>query len=208
MSKLKWTAIALGRVRAAGKRRSRLPSLWLVTDPARLADPFAAAAALPRGAGVIYRSFGAVDALEAARRLRRIAWRRGLVFLVGAEARLAAEARADGIHLPERMMPCAIGLRRAHPRWLITAAAHDRAAISRAERCDLDAVLVSAPFASRSPTAPPPLGPIRFAALVRGARTPVIALGGVNEATAPRLIGTGACGLAAIEGLAAYAPRT
>jgi thiamine-phosphate pyrophosphorylase len=63
---------------------------------------------------------------------------------------------------------------------------------------------VSVVFASRSASAGPPLGPIRFAALIRGARTPVIALGGVNETTAPRLIATGAQALAAVDGLAIY----
>jgi thiamine-phosphate pyrophosphorylase len=61
--------------------------------------------------------------------------------------------------------------------------------------------MVSAVFASRSPSAGAPLGAIRFAALIRGAATPVIALGGVNETTAPRLTHTGASALAAVDGL-------
>ncbi len=201
MSRLRRAAIALGRRGARRKPASRLPSLWLVTDPARLADPVAAARALPRGAGLIYRAFGAPDALALARALRRVASRNGLVFLVGADARLAAAAKADGIHLPERAMGRVIGLRRAHPAWRITAAAHDRRAILRGARLGLDALLVSVVFESRSPSAGAPLGPVRFAALIRGARTPVIALGGVNEATASRLIDTGARGLAAVESL-------
>jgi len=166
------------------------------------------AARLPRGAGLIYRSFGAANALDVAWMLRRLAWRRGLVFLVGADVRLAAAVHADGVHLPERLMETAIRLRQAHPRWLVTAAAHSKPAIVRGGGLRLDAILVSAPFASRSPSAPPPLGPIRFAGLIRGARMPVIALGGVNEQTAPRLIGTGAYGLAAVEGLAERSTRT
>jgi thiamine-phosphate pyrophosphorylase len=175
--------------------------LWLVTDPARLPDPAAAAMRLPRGAGMIYRAFGAPDALRTARALRRIAWARGLVFLVGADAGLAASARADGVHLPEHAAHTATRLRRQHPRWRITAAAHDRAALVRAGRLGLDAALVSVVFMSRSPSARGSLGPVRFALLIRGARTPVIALGGINNKTAPRLIGTGAVGLAAVEGL-------
>lgn len=202
MSRLKRAAIALGRYGARRKPASRLPALWLITDPARTPDPVAAAARLPRGAGVIYRSFGAPGALAVARALRAAATRRGLVFLVGADARLATAAKADGVHLPERDMQCAIGLRRAHPAWRITAAAHNRRAIVRAGRLGLDGLVVSVVFASRSASAGPPLGPIRFAALIRGARTPVIALGGVNETTAPRLIDTGARALAAADGLA------
>jgi thiamine-phosphate pyrophosphorylase len=174
-----------------------------VTDPERIADPLAAAARLPRGAGVIYRAFGASDALETAWALRRLAWRRGLVLLVGADARLAATMRADGVHLPERLMASAPRLRRAHPCWRITAAAHSPAAVLRAGRLGLDAALVSTVFPSRSPSATAPLGSLRFAALARGAFLPVIALGGVSNKTAPRLVGTGAFGLAAVEGLSA-----
>jgi thiamine-phosphate pyrophosphorylase len=199
------TAIALGLRQARRKPGSRLPSLWLVTDPARSPDAVAAAMRLPRGAGLIYRAFGAPDALQTAKALRRIAWARGLVFLVGADARLAAKAKADGVHLPDRAARKAIRLRRLHPGWRITAAAHDRAALVRAGRFSLDAALVSVVFASGSPSARALLGPIRFASLIRGARTPVIALGGINKKTAPRLIGTGAAGLAAVEGLV---PRT
>jgi thiamine-phosphate pyrophosphorylase len=203
MSRLRRAATALGRHDGRRKPASRLPSLWLVTDPARTPDPVAAAARLPRGAGVIYRAFGSPDALEVARALRRLATRNGLVLLVGADARLAAASRADGVHLPERDMGRAIRLRRAHPGWLITAAAHGRRAIVRGGRLALDGLLVSPVFASRSPSAGAPLGPVRFAALIRGSRTPVIALGGVNAANAPRLIGARARGLAAVDGLAA-----
>jgi thiamine-phosphate pyrophosphorylase len=178
------------------------PTLWLVTDPARTPDPAAAASRLPAGAGVIYRSFGAVDALAVAQAIRRVATRRRLLFLVGADAHLAAAAGADGVHLPEWAMRLAPRLRRAHPHWRLTAAAHGRAAIVRAARLGLDAVMVSAVFASRSPSAGRPLGPVRFAGLIRGAGLPVIALGGVNARTAPRLIGTGASALAAVDGLA------
>ena len=76
MSRLMRTATALERRGRAAKPRSRLPGLWLVTDPARTPDPTAAASRLPRGAGVIYRSFGAAGALETARALKRVAMSR------------------------------------------------------------------------------------------------------------------------------------
>jgi thiamine-phosphate pyrophosphorylase len=165
-------------------------------------DPAAAAKRLPRGAGVIYRSFGDPRALQVATALRQIAWRRGLVFLIGMDTGLAAASRADGVHLPERLAGLAPRLRQARPLWRITAAAHGRGGIVRGARLGLDALLVSAAFPSNSPSASAPLGPIRFALLIRGIQTPMIALGGVNDKTAPRLVGTGACGLAAVEALA------
>lgn len=157
---------------------------------------------LPAGSAVIYRAFGAKDAEARGRALRRLAKTRGLVFLVGADAGLAQRLGADGVHLPERLMRLAPRLRQAHPNWLITTAAHGPRAIAAAARLKLDAALVSTVFASESPSAGKPLGPLRFAALARQARLPVIALGGIDVATAGRLANSGASGLAAIGGLA------
>ena len=159
-------------------------------------------ARLPRGAGVVYRAFGAAKAVEEGRRLVRIARRRRLVVLAGADAALAARIGADGVHLPERLAGKARHLRRARPHWLVTCAAHSRAAIVRARLSGADAVFVSPVFASASPSAVRPIGPVRFAGLVSSARLPVYALGGVNADTARRLAPSGAVGFAAVEALA------
>jgi thiamine-phosphate pyrophosphorylase len=178
-----------------------LPPLIFFTDPGRVSDPAAVIARLPRGAGVIYRAFGAVDAVGEGRRLARLARRRGLVLLAGADAGLAARIGADGVHLPERAATKARGLTRIRPRWLVTCAAHSAAAIVRARRSGAAAVFVSPVFPSASPSAGRPLGTLRFARLVRGAGLPVYALGGVNAKTARRLTGSGAAGFAAVEAL-------
>jgi thiamine-phosphate pyrophosphorylase len=178
-----------------------LPPLFFVTDPARTPDPVAIAAHLPKGSGVIYRTFGAADALSVGRALRRIADTRGLTLLIGADEDLAAAIGADGVHLPQRQVCQGLCLRARRPGWLLTGAAHDARALKSAELAGLDAALTSPVFASRSPSAHGELGPIRFSSLVRGSRLPVYALGGVNRHTAPRLLSTGAAGLAAVEGL-------
>ena len=174
----------------------------LMTDPARVPDPLAAVKRLPRGSAVVFRAFGAVDAVAEGRRLAHAARRRGIVLLAGADPALALAIRADGVHLPERLSHQAGALRRAHPRWLITVAAHGEAAARRARLSGADAVVISPVFASRSPSAGRPLGTVRFAALARGARMPAYVLGGVNTATAARLVGSGAVGIAAVEALA------
>jgi thiamine-phosphate pyrophosphorylase len=177
--------------------RKPLPALLAFTDPARTPDVEALARVLPRGTALVYRPFGAPDALVVARRLTAIARSRGLLLLIGADAKLAIAAGADGVHLPERLAHKAPALRRAHPHWLVTAAAHS----ARATRIEADAVVVSAIFPSRSASAGKPLGPIRLAAMVRGATCPVYALGGINNKTARRLLPTGVIGIAAVEGL-------
>jgi len=154
---------------------------------------------LPKGAAVVYRTFGAPGAEVMAKRLRTVTRARGIRLLIGADHGLALRVAADGVHLPERLSHRILELRRRQPGWLISVAAHSRAAVRHGRGAD--AIILSAVFPSRSPSAGPALGPLRFAQLVRASRAPVIALGGVNAKNAPRLISTGAAGLAAIDGL-------
>lgn len=184
-------------------RRSRwrkpLPPLLFVTDPQRTPDPAAIAEGLPRGAGIVFRAFGAPDALGQAKRLAKIARERGLTLWIGADERLAARANAHGLHLPERLAHTLPRLRARHPRWIITVAAHSPAALRRAARFGADAVLLSTIFESRSPSAGRPIGPVRLAAIARSAPVPVYALGGVDMKNARRLGASGVVGIAAVD---------
>jgi len=184
-------------------RRSRwrkpLPPLLFVTDPGRTPDPDAVAERLPHGAAIVFRAFGAANALEQARRLARIARRRGLVLLIGADEALAVQAGAQGVHLPERLARTLPRVKARHPRWLVTAAAHSPAAIRRAAKLGADAVLLSAVFESHSPSAGRPIGPARLAAIARFAPVPVYALGGVDMKNARRLGASGVVGIAAVD---------
>jgi thiamine-phosphate pyrophosphorylase len=178
-----------------------LPKLLFFTDPARTPEPALIAARLPPGAAVVYRAFGARDALVRGRELAKVARRRRLVFLVGADAGLAARLMADGVHLPERASVRARSLKRLRPGWLVTCAAHSLPAALAAKGAGADAVVVSPVFESRSPSAGRPLGPLRFAQIARRIGGPVYALGGLNPATAQSLTGSGAVGFAAVEAL-------
>lgn len=153
------------------------------------------AASLPRGAALVYRSFGAGNAEQVARRLLRTLHARGCLLLIGADAGLAQKICADGVHLPERLAHRAFRLRRHH--GIITAAAHS----TRAARVrGVDAVVISAVFPSKSASAAKPLGPVKLAMLVRSANQPAYALGGINAQTASRLLSTGLIGIAGVEG--------
>jgi thiamine-phosphate pyrophosphorylase len=176
----------------------RLPSLILVTDPERTPDPLALMLRLPRGAGMIYRAFGAPDQRQTAQALGRIARRRGVLLLIGADA---VRVRGSGVHLPQRMAQRARALKARG--LVVTAAAHDLPAVLKARWAGADAVLISPIFPSHSPSAGRPLGAHRFAALVRAGGLPAYALGGITTATARRLRGAGAAGLAGVEAFAA-----
>lgn len=194
-------------VLAARARRlaRRWPSLWLVTDPQRLPDPLPAAAALPRGSGILAR--GAGPGLLV--RLAALARRRRLVLLVAADGCAALAVRA-GLHLPDRrpshgMLPFLRARRAGAPGAMLTIAAHGGAAsAARARRLRPDLVFLSPIFATRSHPGAAALGPLRWVAAARRLGVPAIALGGVGAGTAAR-VPRRAAGVAAIDGLAPQA---
>lgn len=202
-------AVAQALARAAdavrGGVRSRVPPMLLFTDPNRTPKPWEIATRMPAGSGVVYRSFGAPDALETAERLRAVTRARGMTLLIGLDAELADRVGADGLHLPERALSAAYALSGRRPDWILTGAVHSVAA-ARTVR-DLGAAILSPIFpAGGASAAKPALG---VEALVRasGGRTRIIALGGITAGNAGGLQGSGAYGLAAIDGLAkAFAP--
>jgi thiamine-phosphate pyrophosphorylase len=195
----------LGAPRARTKRAGGpqgWPPLLLFTDPVRTPDPEALIARMPAGCGVVYRAFGAPDARLVGRRIARLCARRRLVFFVGADPTLAAACGASGLHLPERLAARrGVNLRLAR-RFRLSAAAHGPAAIARARRAGVEAVVISPVFPSASPSAGRPLGALGFRRLVREGRMPAYALGGITAARARSLRASGAVGLAAVEAFA------
>ncbi|WP_439817337.1 thiamine phosphate synthase [Zavarzinia sp. CC-PAN008] len=192
------TLVAATRKLNARRRRSGVPPLVLVTDARRLPDPLRAIARLPRGSAVLVRDYDAPQRAALARHLARAGRARGLIVLVAGDRRLARDVGADGVHLPEFQ----VGRRTGTGRWrsgtLLTAAAHSAAALARARVRGVDAVLLSPVFPTASHPGAPALGLHRFRALVRSAGLPVIALGGVEAATARAALRAGAAGLAGI----------
>jgi thiamine-phosphate pyrophosphorylase len=181
--------------------RKALPPLLFLTDPLRTPDPAGVLGHLPKGAGIVFRAFGASDAFAQGRRLAALARRRRVLFFVGADAPLAIALRADGLHLPERKAFRPGWNRRLAGRFIITAAVHGPSAIRRARGAAVDAIVLSPVFPSDSPSAGRPMGPRRFAVLSRRSALPVYALGGVNALNVRRLHRSGATGVAAVSGL-------
>jgi len=178
---------------------SPIPALTLFTDPDRTPDPLRLIGRLPRGCAVVLRHFGRADWIAQAPEIARAARLGGHVLLVAADARLALEIGAAGVHWPQARLGEASRWRSRLP--LMTAAVHDAGAIRRAGR-RVDALFLSPVFPSRSPSAARPLGPWRAGALARLGRVPVHALGGVDHEKARRLAGLGFSGIACVEALA------
>ncbi len=183
--------------RTAGRSRPNLPPLLFFTDPERTPEPWRIAGRLPAGSGVVYRHFGAPDALETARRLREATRKRDVLLLIGRDAALADAVEADGVHLPEVMAARATVLAARRPDWTLTAAFHGHADCPDFD--GLDALVASPVFpAGGASSASPPLGVEGLAAIVRGASCPVYALGGIDASNASALTGSGAYGIAGV----------
>lgn len=179
------------------RHRKNLPALWLMTDERLpVAALLAAAGRLPKGrAGIVFRHYRTAPPERRAlfEALRGIARRRRLVLMLAGPVRHAAGWRADGAHSRD-LRRATRGLLKSHP-------VHDAREAVAARRAGADLCFVSPLFATRSHPGGRPLGPVRFAALARQVRAPVMALGGVRAVHAGRLGSLGATGWAAIDGL-------
>ena len=178
-----------------------VPRLIMVTDQTRVPEVIEAARALPPDSAVLFRDYETPARLEVGMQLRDVCRQQKLRFLVAGNGRLAAEIRADGLHMPEACVQGARSWRQWRPKWLITVAAHSPAALWRAARAGADAALLSPVFATSSHPLAKPLGTLRFANLAFQSPLPVYAFGGVNKQTLRRLAGIHLCGVAAVAGL-------
>lgn len=174
------------------KKAAKLPKVWLMTDE-RMDDALLmrTLGRLPRGAGVVFRHYSL-----AARKRRALfdhvhamARRRSLVLLLAGAAATARAWKADGWH----------GRTSGPSDMLHSAPAHTIPEIRQAAHAGADIVFLSPVFATRSHPGARTLGRTGFAALARQARSPVIALGGMNPARWRGLREAGAYGWAAID---------
>jgi thiamine-phosphate pyrophosphorylase len=145
--------------------------------------------ALPKGSGIVFRHYAtpAKERRALFRATQVIARRNGHRLLLAGPARLAQVWGADGSH--------------GRLRGAVTAPVHSLQEIRAAERAGAQLLLVSPIFATRSHPGQSGMGARRLANLVRQAKQPVIALGGMTQARFKALRRTGIYGWAAIDGL-------
>ncbi len=172
-----------------------------MSDDERLADPLAAARALPLGAMVVVRSRDDDRCKQLARAMLSISRQRGLFVLIAGDAPLALSLGADGVHLSEARMAQACAIRARHRALVITAAIHSLGALGKALPLPIDALFLSPVFATASHPGGAVLSPMRANLIARAAKRPVYALGGIDAQNALLLSSGAFAGLAAIGAL-------
>jgi thiamine-phosphate pyrophosphorylase len=142
---------------------------------------------LPKGSGIIFRHYSLPDAERRAlfNKVKTMAKARRCTLMLAGKKRQALAWRAGGSH--------------GRHRGAITAPVHSLREIKRAESSRASLLFLSPIFATTSHPGAKPLGRMRFARLVRHARLPVIALGGMSARQARILRGAGNRGWAAID---------
>jgi thiamine-phosphate pyrophosphorylase len=174
------------------RRHTALHNLWLVSDARNDGALEAALKRLPRGSGFIFRHYHLPEHQRRARFdvLRRIARAKDHIVILAGDPRLARKWGADGFYSSAR---------RGAPGRSIMRLVAVHSARELAEAGNVDAVLLSPLFPTRSHPGAKALGPVRWRLLARLARIPVIALGGM---TSRRASAAGIGRWAAIDGLA------
>jgi len=186
----------------ARTRATPLSPFVFMTDPQRVLDPVAIAQSLPRGAAIIYRHFGKEGHKREAEALRQITFARDQQFLIGHDPELAVQVGADGVHFRRDAGLLAPKLwRETCPDWIISMAGLKGEQNYAGDLSVLDGLFISSVFYSKSPSAGNPIGVETLSEICRTLSVPIFALGGVNTRTAHELSGSGAAGLAGIEGL-------
>jgi len=162
----------------------------MMTDERQGEALWAALRRLPPGSGIIFRhrTLSPRARRSLFDRIRRAARRHGLILLLAGEDAGARRWGADGAHH-----------RRPGPPRYGTAPAHDLREIRAAERSGAAGIFLSPLHATRSHPGAPALGRMRFAALARSTRLPVIALGGIDVRRGKAAMAVGAHGWAAID---------
>lgn len=132
-----------------------------------------------------------------ARELRRIC--RGITFLVNDRIDICLAVEADGVHLGQDDMPAAVARKLLGRRRIIGVTAHSVKEAREAQRQGADYLGVSPIFPTLTKRDAGKAAGIRLIRDVRRhACVPVVAIGGITLANAPRVIAAGADCLCAI----------
>jgi thiamine-phosphate diphosphorylase len=131
--------------------------------------------------------------------------------LTGTPARLLVNGRPDvaqaggahGVQLPEDGLPVA-AVKKAFPRLLVSASRHGIEGARRAEAEGADLLVIGPVFPTPGKSAA--LGLAGFEAIAGAVSVPVHAIGGMEPATARRVVDAGAAGMAAIRAFLVESP--
>ena len=145
------------------------------------------------------------DFLKEARALVTLCRRFGVPFLINDNVELALACGADGVHVGQDDMACALAREKLGPRKIIGVSAHSVEEALAAARDGADYLGSGAVFATSTKTNVHPLPHETLREICRSVEIPVVAIGGITKDNLPQLAGTGVSGVALVSAVFAAA---
>jgi len=175
----------------------RMPShFYAMIDPAGGHEPVALARILlDAGARILHlrlKDTGSRDLLAVARAITPLARAAGATFIVNDRADIALLAEADGVHLGQEDLPLDAARRILGPDRIIGVSTHSLEQARDAEASGADYIGFGAIYSGGLKNVQQAQGLERLCSVRQAVRIPIVAIGGITEATLPAVLAAGA----------------
>ncbi|MBR4826337.1 MAG: thiamine phosphate synthase [Bacteroidales bacterium] len=193
----------------------KLLRLYLVTDrPLSLGRDieWVVTEAVKGGATIVQLREKDIDTrtfIELARKLKEALTPLGVPLIINDRVDVALAVDADGVHIGQSDMPYPIARRLLGPDKIIGLSVETLQEVEEANALDVDYIAISPVYGTPTKTdTAPPFGLEGLRHAVQLTRHPVVAIGGMNERTAPDVFAAGADGIAVVSAIcSAPSPR-
>ncbi len=136
-------------------------------------------------------------------RLRRLAKRLGLLFIVNDRVDIALAVEADGVHLGQQDLPASAVMKMAS-NLILGVTVEEVSQIKEAEAAGADYLGTRAVFPTGTKSYPgETLGLAGLKKICENTNLPVVAIGGMGQDNAVEVLQTGAAGIAVVSGIVA-----
>ena len=175
----------------------KLPSrFYAIVDPAAGHEPVELAVLLLQaGVRILQlrlKETSGRDFLDAANRIGRLCRERGTLFIVNDRADIAMLADADGVHLGQRDIPLDAGRRVVGPDKVIGISTASVEMARAAEVGGADYIGFGPMYQGGLKNIKVAQGLEKLRAVRAAVKIPIVAIGGITEATMPEVLGAGA----------------
>jgi thiamine-phosphate pyrophosphorylase len=175
---------------------------YAIVDPAGGHEPIELARILlDAGARVLQlrlKDWAARDVLAAANAIARMCRERGATFIVNDRVDIAILSDADGVHLGQRDLPLEAGRRLLGPGKIIGISTANVEMARAAEAGGADYIGFGPMYAGGLKNIQQGRGLDNLRAVRTAVKIPIVAIGGITEATMPEVLAAGADGAAII----------
>ena len=181
---------------------NKLPKVIIIFDDELFNKKKMLKLKIPKKSAFLLRSYQTKKRKKIAKQLLKFCKMKKIKLLIGSDIKLAEDINAHGIHFPEYMIKknkinwISIKNVKSNKKWIVTTAVHSMRSLKKAENLDIDAVLLSPIFPSKSHPNHKSLGLNKFSKIVKKTKLPIYALGGINIKNVKSLIETDIIGYA------------